>query len=104
MSSTHRAAYDISDAYKWILYLNPSIHEKEYRLVKNASLDSFILVQDVRRAPALPSWLGVLPAIVNTKQKTAWRGESCLKKILSIDLPTEHLKRLGKKKIELFSD
>jgi hypothetical protein len=62
------------------------------------------LIQDTRLAPALPSWLSVLPAIVNTKQKTAWRGQSCLKKILTIELPTEHLKRLGKKKIELFSD
>lgn len=85
------------------MYLNPEIHTKEYRLVKNASLDSYILVQDIRLSKkSLPDWLSVLPALVNTKDRIAYRGESCLQKIVSIELPTEHLKRLSKKKSDLF--
>jgi hypothetical protein len=104
MSSTHRAAYDISDAYKWILYLNPEVHEREFRLVKNAGLDSFILVQDIRKASGMPDWLSVLPAVVNTKERIAWRGVSCFQKLVSIELPSEHIKRLSKKKNGLFAE
>ena len=102
MSSTHRAAYDISDAYKWILYLNPEVHEREYKIIKNAGLDSFILVQDIRKASNIPDWLDVLPAIVSTKERVAWRGASCFKKLVSIELPSEHIKRLSKKKNDFF--
>ena len=102
MSSTHRAAYDISDAYKWILYLNPEVHEREFKIVKNAGLDSFILVQDIRKSPGLPDWLSVLTAIVNTRERTAWLGQSCFQKLVSIELPSEHIKRLSKKKNDFF--
>lgn len=78
--------------------MNPDVHTSEYRLVKNAALDSFILIQDTRSAPSLPAWLGVLPALLDTKTMMAYRAESCLKKLISIDLPIEHTKRLSKVK------
>lgn len=84
-------------AYAWVLYLNPEEHTNEYKLVKNANLESLILLQDVRLAKEhLPSWLSVLPALVDTRQMLAFRGPSCLQKMISIELPPEHLKRLQK--------
>jgi hypothetical protein len=89
------AAQDPAEAYEWILYLNPDEHVNEYKLVKNARLESFILLQDVRHATGpKPSWLSVLPALVSTKERKAYRGPSCLKKLVSIDLPPEHLRKL----------
>lgn len=89
------AALDPSEAYPWILYLNPSMHHDEYALVKNAGLDGFILVLDVRESPkALPIWLSVLPSLVDTRQRLAYRGPSCLKKLVSIEVPAEHSRRL----------
>jgi len=89
------ATQDPAEAYAWILYLNPDDHINEYKIVKNASLESFILLQDVRNAIGpKPSWLSVLPALVSTKDRLAYRGPSCLKKLVSIDLPPEHLRKL----------
>jgi hypothetical protein len=94
------AALDPSEAYPWILYLNPSMHHDEYALVKNAGLDGFILVLDVREAPSgphgLPVWLHTLPALVDTRQRLAYRGASCLKKLVTIEIPAEHSRRLQK--------
>jgi hypothetical protein len=90
-------AQDPSEAYKWILYLNPEVHTQEYKLVMNASLDTFILVQDVRQGPKLPHWLSVLPALVDTKERLAYRGPTCMSKLVSIELPPEHLKRLKRR-------
>lgn len=86
---------DISDAYAWILYLNPDEHVNEYKLVKNASLETFILLQDVRKAKGpKPAWLSSLPALVNTRERKAYRGASCLKRLVTIELPPEHLRKL----------
>lgn len=86
--------------YEWILYADPSVHTSEVRLVTNAGLESFIHVQDVRLAPGdLPSWMDVMPVLLNTESRLAHRGPSCIKKLVSIDLPPEHSRRLiGKKK------
>lgn len=85
-----------SEAYPWILYLDPLVHTEEYHLVKNAGLD-FILVQDIRLSKGTrPPWLHVLPALVDTNDRLAYRGVSCLKKLLQIDLPPEHARRLRK--------
>jgi hypothetical protein len=90
---------DPTEAYAWILYLNPDEHINEYKLVKNANLESFILLQDVRNATGpKPSWLSTLPALVSTRERKAYRGSSCLKKLVSIELPPEHLKKLNKKR------
>jgi hypothetical protein len=90
---------DPAEAYAWILYLNPDEHVNEYKLVKNASLESFILLQDVRNAKGpKPAWLSVLPTLVSTKERKAFRGPSCLKRLVSIDLPPEHLRKLKNKK------
>jgi hypothetical protein len=88
---------DITDAYSWILYLDPSEHLNEYKLVKNAQLDSFILIQDIRNAKGpRPSWLTVLPALVDTRNRKAFRGPTCIKRLVSIELPPEHLRKLAK--------
>jgi len=90
-------------AYQWILYLDPNVHTEEYKLVKNAGIENFILLQDIKKANVvLPSWLNVLPVLLQTSTKRAYRGQSCLKKMTSIELPAEHLKRLNKKKIRIF--
>ena len=89
------------------------MHHDEYALVKNAGLDGFILVLDVRDAPrdgrtsgatgapgihtgpnGLPMWLQTLPALVDTRQRLAYRGPSCLKKLVTIEIPPEHSRRL----------
>ena len=89
--------------YPWILYLNPELHVNEYKLVKNANLESFILIQDVRKSDSsLPDWLSVLPALVDTKAMVAYRSESCIKKLVGLELPPEHLKRLAKKHQNVF--
>jgi hypothetical protein len=89
-----------SDAFLWILYLDPSVHTKEYTLVKNASLESFIHLQDIRDSvnvmPPRPEWLDVMPVLVDTRMRLAYRGHSCMDKLVSIELPPEHLKRLTK--------
>jgi hypothetical protein len=87
-----------SDAYLWILYLDPTVHTQEYKLIVNASLDSYVLIQDIRNAPSLEPWMSVLPALVDTRKKLAYRGPTCLKKLVSIDLPPEHAKRLAKRR------
>ena len=90
-------------AYPYILYLNPQTHINEHKLVKNAQLENFILLQDVALAKEnLPDWLSVLPALVNTKEMKAYRGPTCFKKLLEIDLPPEHLKRLLRNKQNKF--
>lgn len=85
-----------ADVYAWILYYDSDIHIEEGKIVRNAALESFILLQDVRKATNVhrPAWLTVLPALVDTKAKMAYRGPSCLKKLVTIDLPPEHLKRI----------
>jgi hypothetical protein len=92
--------FDISDAYKWILYVNPEVHQDEYKLVRNASLDNFILLQDLRHAPLgtlqKHPWLESAPCLYNTHQKIAYCGASCLQKLINIELPPEHLKKLNK--------
>ena len=86
-------------AYPYILYLSAKTHVNEYKLVKNAQLEHFILLQDVANGPAqLPPWLDVLPTLVDTKTMMAYRGHSCFEKMMQIDLPPEHLKRLSRKK------
>jgi hypothetical protein len=88
---------------RWIIYLDPTIHQNEFKLIKNANLDSLISIQDIRKSKlGLPSWMSVLPALVDTQTDMAWRGPSCLEKILSIELPKEHvmrLKRRGNKRL-----
>lgn len=89
------------NAYPWVLYLNPEIHLNEYKLVKNANLESFICLQDIRQCKSeclanMPPWLSVLPALVDTKKMIAFRGSSALQKLVHIDLPPEHLKRITK--------
>lgn len=95
---THSAVYDISDAYAWILYLNPEVHVAEARSV--ARLDTYILVQDVRLCPGglknLPSWMSVLPVLVDTKHRMAYRGASCMSKLATIELPPELVKKASK--------
>jgi len=90
--------YDVSDAYNWILYLNPEIHIDEYKLVRNAGLDNYILIQDIRKAPkgALPHWLSELPVLLDTHKKIVYRNSSCIQKMVSIELPPEHLRKLSK--------
>ena len=89
-----------SDAFLWILYLDPSVHTKEYSLIKNASLDSFVHLQDIRNSvnamPPRPEWLDVMPVLVDVRGRLAYRGSSCMDKLVSIELPPEHLKRLTK--------
>lgn len=70
--------------------------------MKNASLESFISIQDVHSASKMPEWLSVLPVLVDTSMNLAWRGPSCLSKLITIDLPIEHLRRLTKKKSNKF--
>jgi hypothetical protein len=88
---------DISSAYSWVLYLDKNVHIDEYKLVKNANLESFIFIQDVKQLKSRPAWLSTLPALVDTQQKLAYRGPTCIKRLVSIELPPEHLKRLAKK-------
>jgi len=85
-------------AYPWVLYLNPEIHINEYKIVKNANLESLISLQDSRQCATedIPPWLSVLPVLVDTKKMVAYRGTSCLQKLVSIDLPPEHLKRIAR--------
>lgn len=91
---------DITDAYAWILYLNPEEHVNEYKIVKNANLESFILLQDIRNAKGpKPSWLSTLPALVNTRERKAYRGPSCLKRLVAIELPPELMRKLKKKDV-----
>lgn len=86
-----------ADAYNWILYVDPTVHLKEFALVKNASLESFIHIQDIRQATTVrPDWLDTLPCLVDTKARMAYRGHSCMEKLVSIELPPEHMKRLTK--------
>lgn len=88
---------DPADAYNWILYVDPTVHLKEFALVKNASLESFIHIQDIRQATSVrPDWLDTLPCLVDTKARMAYRGHSCMEKLVSIELPPEHMKRLAK--------
>jgi hypothetical protein len=91
-------------AHPWILYLNPDEHINEFKLVKNAALDSFILLQDIRNWPGgpKPEWLEVMPVLLDTSKRLAYRGLSCLPQLVSIELPPEHAKRLNKKKIKIF--
>jgi len=92
-------------AYTWILYLDPLVHTEEYKLVKNAGIENLILLQDIKKANvALPSWTNVLPVLLHTASRKAYRGHSCLKKMISIELPAEHLKRLSKRRIKIFDD
>ena len=87
-----------SDAYAFILYVDPLVHVDEFRLVKNAGLSDFIFVQDITIAKGpRPPWLQVLPALVDTQARLAYRGPTCLKKLLAIDLPPEHARRLRRK-------
>ncbi len=93
---------DPAEAWPYVLYVDPDVHHDEWRLVRNAGLDSFLNVQDIRKlrrgpqAKALPQWLSVLPALVDTKTKMAYRGSECMPKLVSVPLPPEHLKRLSK--------
>jgi hypothetical protein len=88
---------DPAEAYAWILYVDPSVHIKEFALVKNASLESFIHIQDIRQATSpRPDWMDTLPCVVDTKARMAYRGHSCMEKLVSIELPPEHMKRLAK--------
>lgn len=100
MNSSNSSILNPSDAFLWILYLDPSVHTQEYALVKNASLESFIHLQDIRNSvntmPPRPEWLDVMPVLVDTRAKLAYRGHSCMDKLVNIELPPEHLKRLTK--------
>jgi hypothetical protein len=88
---------DLVDAYKYFLYLDPSIHVQEDKLVRNAGLESFILVLDVRKSPEkLPEYLNKLPALLDKSKMLAYRGDTCMQHLVSIKLPPEHLKRLEK--------
>lgn len=99
MNTAHAAAFDVSDAYPWILYLDPSVHTDEASLVTNAGLEPYVHLQDVRKATgARPAWMSVLPALVDTKRRKAYRGPTCLHKLVSIELPREYLRRLNKPK------
>jgi len=90
-------SFDISEAYNWILYLNPEVHLDEYKLIKNASLDSYVLLQDIRASTGVkPQWLSVLPVLVDTKKMMGYRGSTCIQKLVSIELPPEIVKRLNK--------
>lgn len=90
-------SFDVSDAYKWVLYVDPSVHENEVRVVRNANLENYILIQDVRRANVnLPTWLDVLPALVDTHNRVAYRGPTCFSKLVTVELPPEHVRRLAK--------
>jgi hypothetical protein len=87
----------MEEAYQWILYLNPEESPDAFKLVKNAGLESFILLQDVRLAnQQLPDWLSVLPALVNTHDRLAYRANACMEALFKIELPPEHMKRLAK--------
>lgn len=98
MLSTHEAAFDISDAHPWILYLNPQLHAHESAVIQTAGLETYVLVQDIRHAPRdKPEWLTNLPILLDTKQRKAYRGSSCLQKLLTLKLPVEYSKRLQKK-------
>lgn len=89
--------FDVADAYQWVLYLNPEVHTNEYKLVRNAGLEGLIMIQDVRAATGpKPTWLSVLPALVDTRARLAYRGATCIKKMVSIELPPEHAKRLSR--------
>lgn len=89
------------NAYPWVLYLNPEIHINEYKVVKNANLESLISLQDARdchgecKSQVAP-WLSVLPCLVDTRKMLAYRGTSALQKLVNIDLPPEHLKRISR--------
>jgi hypothetical protein len=96
-TGTPAAPFDVADAYKWVLYVNANVHENEVRIVKNADLENFILIQDVRHArEELPDWLGPLPVLVDTHARLAYRGRSCFTKLVGLELPPEHLRRLSK--------
>lgn len=95
---------DISSAYSWVLYLDQNIHLDEYKLVKNANLESFIFIQDIKKLATRPPWLSTLPALVDTQQRLAYRGPTCIKRLMSIELPPEHLKRLSKKTKNTWSE
>jgi hypothetical protein len=98
-TSNHSQFYDLSDTYRWILYIRPDIDVSEYRLVRNTGLDSFILVQDITKKPdtvEAPSWFSKAPILVDTKEKLGYFGDLCLEKLVSIDLPPEHVQRLQK--------
>ena len=72
--------------------------------MKNAGLENFILLQDIKQWPGgtKPDWLSVMPVLVDTTRRLGHRGSSCLTKLVSIELPPEHAKRLNKKKIKIF--
>jgi len=86
---------DLVDSYRYFLYLDPTIHTQEDKLVRNAGLETFILVLDVRKSPQrLPEYLNTLPALVDKSKMLAFRGDSCMQHLVSIKLPPEHVKRL----------
>jgi hypothetical protein len=94
-SLQQRKTFDVSDSYRWILYYDPETHTQEAKLVHNALLDSFILVQDIKQAPSnRPAWLSNFPVLVDTKRRVAYRGQTCFKQLVSIELPPEHARRL----------
>lgn len=97
-------AMQAQTVYKWILYVNPEVHVNEYKIVKNAQLENYILIQDVRQAKVLPTWLSVLPCLVNTKTRKAFRGSTCMKNLVNVDLPIEHQKRLHRKQKNRFEE
>ena len=97
LNSTHAAAFELADVHPWILYLDPELHPMEWKVVHTGNLDTYILVLDVRKSPhRLPPWLSVLPALVDTRSRTAYRGASCMTKLATIELPPEYVRKLSK--------
>jgi hypothetical protein len=92
--------------YEWILYVDSTIHTREVSIVKNAGLETFICLQDIRKAPSttvLPSWLNTMPVLVNASKMLAYRGPSCMETLVNIELPPEFLKKMKRKQQQIFS-
>jgi len=85
------------DLYEWILYYDSTEQTKEPNLVKQTGLETFILLQDIQLAKqVLPDWITNLPVLLHTPSKTAYRGNACAQKLVNIELPQEHVRKLQK--------
>jgi hypothetical protein len=89
-------SHDIADAYPWVLYVNPAVHFRETQLIKEAQIQNLVLVQDMRKCPTVHSWMNVLPILVDTQKKLAYRGSSCFQQLVKIEIPIEYLPKVPK--------
>ena len=104
MQQPQPQTYDIADAYPWVLYALPEKHVKEISIVKHANLDNYILIQNMNKCTTKPAWLNVLPVLVDTRNKLAYRGQTCYSQLIKIEIPPEYMSKHHKRQKTLWTD